>query len=163
MTDMAIAATHLNYRVVGVCVHEGYVLLHREEKDDFWVMPGGRPRLFESSRDALVREMEEEISTRVDVGRLLWVMENIFTYGGERLHEIALYFAMSLPADSPYHDVGADFTGREGEITLHFRWFPIAEIERVRLLPTFLRSALGALPDAPVHVFHVDHPEELAT
>ena len=30
-------------------------------------MPGGRPRLFKSSLDALVREMKEEIATHVEV------------------------------------------------------------------------------------------------
>jgi ADP-ribose pyrophosphatase YjhB (NUDIX family) len=159
MTDIAIASDHLNYRVAGVCVHENHVLLHREAKDDFWVMPGGRPRLYESSRDALIREMDEEIATRVEVLRLLWVVENFFEYFGERLHEIAFYYQMSLPEDSPYRDVGVDFTGQEGDVTLLFHWLPIDEIERVRLYPTFLRTALSALPESPVHVIHVDQPD----
>jgi ADP-ribose pyrophosphatase YjhB (NUDIX family) len=148
--------------VVGVCIHDGHILLHREEKDDFWVMPGGRPLLFEASRDTLVREMEEEISTRIEILRLLWVVENFFEYFGERLHEISFYFLMSLPEDSPYRDIGVDFTGREGEITLLFHWFPLDQIDGVRLLPTFLRTALNALPEYPVHIVHVDSPEESA-
>ncbi len=43
MTDIAIASDHLNYHVAGVCIREGHVLLHREEKDHFRVMLGGRP------------------------------------------------------------------------------------------------------------------------
>ncbi len=160
MTDSATASTHLNYRVAGVCIQDGHVLLHRDDKDDFWVMPGGRPRLFESSLDALVREMKEEITTHVEVLRLLWVVENFFEYVGERMHEISFYYQMSLPEESPYRDVGMDFTGQEGDVTLLFRWFRIDEIERVRLLPTFLRTALGALPDSPVHVIHVDQPDQ---
>ena len=160
MTDIAIASDHLNYRVVGVCVHEDHALLHREEKDDFWVLPGGRPRLYESSRDALIREMDEEISTRVEVLRLLWVVENFFSYFGKQLHELSLYYQMALPVDSPYRDVGVDFTGQEGDVTLLFHWFRIDEIEGVRLHPTFLRTALGALPDSPVHIIHVDQPDE---
>jgi ADP-ribose pyrophosphatase YjhB (NUDIX family) len=159
MTDIAIASDHLNYRVAGVCVHEDHVLLHREAKDDFWVMPGGRPHLYESSRDALIREMDEEIATRVEVPRLLWVVENFFEYFGERFHEIAFYYQMSLPEDSPYRDVGVDFTGQEGDVTLLFHWFPIDEIERVRLYPTFLRTALSTLPESPVHLIHVDQPD----
>jgi len=159
MTDVTIASDHLNYRVVGVCIHDEHVLLHREEKDDFWVMPGGRPRLYESSRDALVREMDEEIAARVEVHRLLWVTENFFTYAGVPFHEIAFYFLMSLPQDSPFREVGTDFTGKEGDVTLLFHWFPIGQIEGVRLLPSFLTAALSALPDSPVHVVHVDLPE----
>jgi ADP-ribose pyrophosphatase YjhB (NUDIX family) len=161
MTDIAIASDHLNYRVAGVCVHDGHVLLHREEKDDFWVTPGGRPHLYEPSRDALIREMDEEIATRVEVLRLLWVVENFFEYAGEQWHEIAFYYQMSLPEDSPYRDVGVDFTGREGSVKLLFRWFRIDEIERVRIYPTFLRTALGAIPNSPAHIIHIDQPDEL--
>jgi ADP-ribose pyrophosphatase YjhB (NUDIX family) len=100
MTDSATASTHLNYRVAGVCIHDGHVLLHRDDKDVFWVMPGGRPRLFESSLDALVREMKEEITTHVEVLRLLWVVENFFEYIGERMHEISYYCQMLLPEES---------------------------------------------------------------
>ena len=160
MTDSATASTHLNYRVAGVCIHDGHVLLHRDDKDDFWVMPGGRPRLFESSLDALVREMKEEITTDVKVLRLLWVVENFFEHAGEQWHEIAFYYQMSLPEDSPYRDVGLDFTGQEGDVTFLFHWFPIDEIERVLLYPTFLKTALGALPDYPVHVIHIDQSDQ---
>src|SRR5687768_4637522 len=99
MTVFATDSTQLNYRVAGVCVHGGHVLLHREEQDGFWVLPGGRPLLFEASPDTLVREMEEEIAARIDA---------------------------------------------------------------VRLRPTFLRTALKAIPDSPVHVIHVDAPDESA-
>ena len=164
MTDSAIASDHLNYRVVGVCIHDEHVLLHREEKDDFWVMPGGRPHLFESSRDALMREMDEEIATRVEVLRLLWVTENFFTYAGDPIHEIAFYFLMALPDDSPFREVGTDFTGKEGDVALRFHWFRVDEIEGVRLLPAFLRTALSsALPDSPVHVIHVDQLDQPET
>jgi ADP-ribose pyrophosphatase YjhB (NUDIX family) len=156
MSVFAADSGHLNYRVVGVCIHDDHVLLHREEKDDFWVMPGGRPLLFEASRDTLVREMDEEISTRVEVGRLLWVVENFFEYAGARMHEISFYFQMSLPETSPYRDVRMDFEGQEGEITLFFHWFPIDQIDGIHLHPTFLRNALTAIPEFPVHVTHID-------
>ena len=160
MSDVAIASDYLNYRVAGVCVHEDHVLLHREEKDDFWVMPGGRSHQYELSRDALIREMDEEILTRVEILRLLWVVENFFEYFGERLHEIAFYYQMSLPENSPFRDVEEDFTGQEGDVTLFFHWFRIDEIAGVRLPPTFLRTALNALPDSPVHIIHVDQPDQ---
>ena len=156
MSVFAADSGHLNYRVVGVCIHDDHVLLHREEKDDFWVMPGGRPLLFEAARDTLAREMDEEISTRVEVGRLLWVVENFFEYAGARMHEISFYFQMSLPEISPYRDGRMDFEGQEGEITLFFHWFPIDLIDGVHLRPTFLRTALTAIPEFPIHVTHID-------
>jgi ADP-ribose pyrophosphatase YjhB (NUDIX family) len=160
LADIAVASGQLNYRVAGVCIERGHVLLHTEDRDDFWVLPGGRPRLHETSRDALAREMDEELGVRVAVERLLWVVENVFTYRGRRLHELALYYAMSLPEDSPYRDVGTDFSGHEGETTLHYRWFPIDGLGNANLRPTFLETALSELPETPRHIVHVDPEPE---
>ena len=64
------------------------------------------------------------------------------------MHEISFYYQMLLPGESPCRDVKMDFAGQEGDVTLLFHWFRIDEIKRVRLLPTFLRTALSALPDS---------------
>ena len=38
-----------NFRTVGVIIHDGKVLVHRAEKDDFWALPGGRVEFQETS------------------------------------------------------------------------------------------------------------------
>ncbi len=149
-------SSRFNFRVAGVCIHDGHVLLHKEAREDFWALPGGRPRFHEISRETLIREMDEEIATRVAIERLLWVVENFFVYGGERWHELAFYYVMSLPETSPYRDVERAFTGSEEELTLYFRWFALVEIAAVNLYPTFLREGLRALPDATTHLVHFD-------
>jgi ADP-ribose pyrophosphatase YjhB (NUDIX family) len=97
-------------RVAGVAVHEGRVLLHRSEHDDFWALPGGRIEVGESSTQALRREMLEEVGAEVTVGRLLWVVENFFqhypldqspdTAISIDHHEIGWYLEMEVPADA---------------------------------------------------------------
>ena len=144
------------YRVAGVCVHDGHVLLHRAETDDFWALPGGRCELFETSCDTLEREMHEEMGEQVAVGRLLWVVENFFNHDGRRFHELGLYHTMALPEGSGRRDVRQEFARREGELTLIFRWFPVDQLEEVRLYPSFLRTALADLPRSPAHVIHTD-------
>ena len=145
-----------NYRVAGVCVHDGHVLLHRAEHEDFWSMPGGRPELLETSRTALEREMREEIGQAVATGRLLWLVENFYEYEGRQHHELAFYYDMTLPAYSPHLDVRQGFTGTEEGIRLLFRWFPIDRVEQLRLYPSFLRTGLKNPPAATEHLVHVD-------
>lgn len=156
MTVYAAGHGQLNYRVAGVCVHDGHVLAQQMEHESIWALPGGRPALFETSTAALVREMLEEIDVRVEVGRLLWVMENVFTYEARRLHEIGLYYQMGLPSGSDLLNISRTHVGREGEIPLIFRWFPVDELAVLPLYPEFLRAALRTLPDTTVHVVHVD-------
>jgi ADP-ribose pyrophosphatase YjhB (NUDIX family) len=156
------AAGHaqLNYRAAGVCVHDGHVLLHRAESEEIWALPGGRPALFETSRDALVREMHEEIGLRVEVGRLLWVMEHFFAYAGRHFHELGFYYLMMLPKRSIQRDVHRAFIGHEGEIALIFRWFPVGALTELPVYPIFLRRALADLPGSPVHIVHSEFRDE---
>lgn len=46
-----------NFRVAGIVMDAGRVLLHTTEQDDFWNLPGGRVELNETTEAAIVREM----------------------------------------------------------------------------------------------------------
>lgn len=144
------------YRVVGVVAHDGHVLLHRAESDDFWSLPGGRCELLEPSDVALRREMREELGVDVVVERLLWVVENFFPLGGLPHHELGLYFKMALPPDAPQLDMTREHRGQEDDFALVFCWFPLDALETARLYPLFLRTTLRALPETPVHIVNVD-------
>jgi 8-oxo-dGTP pyrophosphatase MutT (NUDIX family) len=145
---------HFGHRVAGVCLKDGRVLLHRSEMDDFWSLPGGHIQLFESSGEALRREMREELGIEIRVGRLLWVVESFFRYQGERQHELGLYCLMHLPPDSPFHQHEGPFSGDEEGLHLELRWFPCDAdlLARLPVLPIFLQQALTSIPDAPQHI-----------
>ncbi len=66
------------YRVAGVTMHYGRVLLHRADDEPFWTLPGGRAEMLETAEQTLKREMREELNADVQVGKLLWVIENFF-------------------------------------------------------------------------------------
>ncbi len=154
--DQHIRFTH---RVVGVAFDRDRVLLHRTDEMNFWALPGGRAELLEPSPETLVREMREEIGVEVKVDRLLWLAENFFKYGPRTHHEIGFYFLMHLPPDSPLRDQPT-FLGREGDMPVHFEWFPTAVLEKVALYPTFLRTGLKSIPTNIVHIIHTDDKEE---
>src|SRR5689334_20866446 len=86
-----------NYRVVGVAIHDGRVLLHQGEGESFWTLPGGRAELGESAEQTLQREMREELEIEIEIVRLLWVVENFFRFDQKNYHELSLYFLMRLP------------------------------------------------------------------
>jgi ADP-ribose pyrophosphatase YjhB (NUDIX family) len=146
-------------RAAGVCVRDNYVLLQTEEQLDFWVLPGGRCEMGERTADTVQREMREETGLEVTVGNLLWVMENFYEDEGKAFHEIAFYYQMTLPESLPSPQVQPEFAGMEGDKPLTFRWFSQAEVENVRLFPTYFRQALRELPTSPVHVVHHDVDE----
>lgn len=98
---------------------------------------------FEQTQDALVREFQEELSSAVTVGELLSTGENFFAWGGQPHHEVGLYFAVVLPADSPLRDLTRTHLGMEGRKRLEFRWFARGALANTDFRPAALRSALG--------------------
>ena len=146
-----------NYRVVGVAIHDGSVLLHRADHEPFWTLPGGRAEHGETAEATIRREMREELATDVDVVRLLWFVENFFDYEGLHYHEIALYFLLRFPPGSAPLEVEA-FDGADAGIPLRFRWFPIRrqELAGLPLMPSFLPQGLTELPASVVHIVQHD-------
>ena len=150
------------YRVAGLCVHDGYALLHRAEPDEHWLLPGGRCHIGEPSNLAIERELHEELGVAVQTERLLWFVENFFA-DQERpgqVHEIACYYLFGLPTGSPLLAKDKDHIGIEGDdLMLTFRWFPIAALPALRIYPTFLRTEIANLPAVPIHLIHYDDDE----
>jgi ADP-ribose pyrophosphatase YjhB (NUDIX family) len=152
MVSFASDGTRFHYCVDGVCIHQEHVLLCRAGQSDYWFTPGGRVELGETSQQALSREMQEELGEDVAVGRLLWIVENLFLMGAEPTHELALMYAITLPPTSPFLDLAHERVTMDAGTTLTLRWFPLATLAEVELRPAFLRSAFQQLPEQTTHV-----------
>lgn len=158
MIAFARGNTRFNFRVVACALHEGRVLMHRAEQDDFWALPGGRGELLEPSVETLRREMREELGVEVQVERLVWIVENFYGNADARFHEIALYYLISFPPGSPLY-AQEEFFGDEEGLRLIFRWQSIDTLEQVRFYPSFLRAAMKSIPSGVEHVVHTDTDE----
>lgn len=158
--DFRQGSRRFNFRVAGLCVHDGYALLHRAETDTFWALPGGRCHIGEPSNEAVEREMQEELGVNIEITRLLWFVENFFENQVEQVHELACFYLFELPAGSPLLAKDQDHYGMEGDdLRLIFRWFPFSELPATRVYPTFLRTDIADLPEIPTHRIHYDEDE----
>ena len=68
----------------------------------FYCPPGGRIEFGETSEAALRREMREELGTEIENPELLGVLENLFTFDGNRGHEIVFVYNAELADRSLY-------------------------------------------------------------
>lgn len=127
-----------NLRVAAIIRCNDHVLLHRALADDFWALPGGRPQHFESAKDALRRELREEIGEMVTVGDLVTIIEVHF----EQTHEIDLCFEVTLPNDSRLRELDVEHDGDEFGVPLLYRWFSEDQLTSLRLLPRPVADAL---------------------
>lgn len=146
-----------NYRVAGVAIHNGRILLDRNSRNNYWVLPGGHPEMMEPMVEALRREVHEEIGADVEVVRLLWIMENFF-HKNKDIHELSFYFLMELPPSSPLLMGDGPFYGKEHGYTLTFQWFPLDEnsLLELPLYPANMAAALIHLPVTPQHLVFYD-------
>lgn len=143
------------YRTAAVALNGDLVLLQRIGDAKFWCLPGGRMEMGETAESGLKRELREETGFDADVGRLLWVIENFYGQGSVRLHEIGLYFLVRFDATSAAYK--QEWTGQEEDGTeLTFRWWPVADLRSVNLLPEMLRRSLAKIPNAPEYHIAVD-------
>ena len=143
------------YRTAAVALNGDLVLLHRIGDAKFWCLPGGRMEMGETAEVGLKRELREETGFDADAGRLLWVIENFYGQGSVRLHEIGLYFLVRFDPASPAYK--QEWTGQEEDgAELTFRWWPVADLRGVNLLPEMLRRALRTIPNAPEYHIAVE-------
>ena len=142
------------YRVGGIAIHDGRVLVEQAVGKGFCFLPGGRVEFGENASDALRREVREELGEPATIGRLLITADNLFEFDGRRIQEVNLYFMVELDEDSPILDPVGMFEGAEPNVVLE--WIPVDELERANLKPEFLQEQIRDLPRAPLYVIRED-------
>lgn len=148
--------TKFNYRIVGVVIHNGKVLFQKPIQDKYWALIGGRCQLNEKSDDSIKREVLEEIDIKeVNVDRLLWVVENFFEFNGKKVHEISLYYQISLGENEKIYET-EEFDGIEEGKNIKFKWFDLNELKSAPLKPDFIKDKLTNLSDNIEHFIVVE-------
>ncbi len=142
------------YRVGGIAIHDGRVLVEQAVGKGFCFLPGGRVEFGENASDALRREVREELGEPATIGRLLITADNLFDLDGQRIQEVSLYFLVELDEESPILGRDGMFEGTEPNVVLE--WIPLDELERVNLKPEFLHEQIRDLPSAPIYLIRVD-------
>jgi hypothetical protein len=86
---------------------------------------------------------------------MLWASENFFRLNETLYHEVALYFAVSLPANA-HRDLSACIVGTESGTSFECRWHSINSLSHLRIVPGFLANGLADLPEAAQHIVQID-------
>ena len=130
----------------GVCIVEGKILLCKAKGGKTTYLPGGHIEFGETGRQALTREVKEELGLDSTTGAFLGVVENSFLQHGKPHSEINLVYELSIPGNRPD---GAPLQGapalRSCEEWIEFEWRPLSDLGD--LLPETFRK-LGTKPSA---------------
>ena len=107
-------------------------LLVTKDKDKYYTIGGA-----ESTEDAVVREVREELGVKAQAGQLAFVVENRFEEDGVYFHNIEFHYLVDLLEDAP-------LTMQEDEKRQPCEWIDLNKLEDFQLVPAFLKTALPA-------------------
>ncbi|WP_313893575.1 NUDIX domain-containing protein [Psychrobacillus sp.] len=145
-----------NYRVAGLLIHDGKLLIMQDENQPYYYVPGGRVMLHEKSVDAMKREVEEELSAEVNIKRMLWVNENFFNEErlNEQFHEICFFYLLELK-DPEILNRGEEFIiNEDGKIHTYY-WKSFEQLKDIQLYPLFLKEKMMELPLSIDHLVEI--------
>ena len=109
-------------------MQEGKILLCRAKGGATTYLPGGHVEFGETGRQALVREVKEEMGVDAETGAFLGVVENAFEQHGKPHAEVNLVYELKVPSATP---------ARACEDWIEFEWRELAHLDD--LLPTAFR------------------------
>ena len=109
-------------------------LLVTKDKGKYYTI-GGAIQVNESTEDAVVREVREELGVEAQAGQLAFVVENHFEQAGIHYHNIEFHYLVDLLEDAP-------LVMQEDTKQLPCRWIALDDLHTVDLKPAFLKSAL---------------------
>lgn len=150
-----IEGQRFNFRVAGIMIVAGHVLVCREDDDDYCMLPGGRIELGEDSRLSLTREIAEELDLPAEIGAMVATSESFYRRDGQDFHELGFFYDVALPGQGPNGAVPWLKRFDEGH-DLSFYWVPLHDhsLEEFNLLPRWLPDFLRGLPARFTHVVH---------
>ena len=96
---------------------------------------GGAIQVNESTEEAVVREVREELGVEAQAGQLAFVVENRFEQAGVHFHNIEFHYLVDLLEDAP-------LTMQEDARQLPCRWIALNQLHTVPLKPGFLKIVL---------------------
>lgn len=115
---------------------------HDGLKDKLFYRPlGGGIEFGEYGRDALIREMKEEINADINILKYLGAIENIFDFEGHMGHEIVQVYAAEF-VDPTRYDQPTMIGVEENEATFKVIWKSLKSFQEKNTPPLYPENLL---------------------
>lgn len=145
MSDLSIIidGVKFNFRVGLLVKMKKQVLVECNQDYDFVVLPGGRVKTLESSEDALIREINEEMKIDLTNYNLEFICidENFFELDNIKYHE--LYFIYKIEIDENNEDFKDGMINYDSKVN-YYKWVDILDLKEVNLLPKSLINIIDS-------------------
>ena len=82
--------------VRAIIQNKGKILVCKKVGKGYYFFPGGHVELGESTKEALTRELKEELGLKIKKCNFIGGSEHLFTEDGKKYHEINLVFDVKI-------------------------------------------------------------------
>ncbi len=153
MTDisMDLGGYRINLRVGAIVSRGDNVLICRARTENWWYLPGGRVKVHENSREAITRELREEIGDQFRILRPIVCAENFFGLDGVSFHEVCTFYEAEWLG-------GDEIIGLEGADEV-FAWIPRTGVTAIDLKPHLIKRYITNPPQTLELVINREGPQ----
>ena len=139
-----------SYRVAGILIHDGKVLLQKPKSTGDYAFPGGHVIFGETTPETLVRRWREETGMDIEVGELKWVEENLFMWGNKPCQQISLSYIVKPKGETALllaDGLTALTYSEDDENAVCFYWIPLGEVKNITVYPVQAAELLRRLDE----------------
>jgi 8-oxo-dGTP diphosphatase len=132
---VTLAPIHVLAR--GLIIDDGHILLTRpKNRPQLTYIPGGHVEMGETSQQALIRELKEELGISARIGHFGGVVEHTWESPEEKVHEINLIYLVKE------HGLTRKQTPKSQEDYIEFVWAPLSKLDDFNVLPLSLSDSI---------------------
>lgn len=128
-----------NCRVAAIIVKDDRILLQKRISDAYWALPGGKIKFGETSKEALYRELYEELKIdNISRINMIDVSEHFFNISTKEFHQYIFTYKVEL---FDYDIISQNFfIGKEEHNNLIFKWEILNKIDWSSIKPDYLKD-----------------------
>ena len=135
-------AEEFHVRTCGIIKQENKFLIMRVNKTPYYHIPGGHIEIGEDSKQAVIREIKEEIGCDVKEAKLFSIEENFWTRNNKKCHGIEFFYIIKPKQQLQMQDCEKIENDKGEEKLLHFKWVTLEEIKEIDLRPSNIKDML---------------------
>lgn len=135
-------AEEFHVRTCGIIKQENKFLIMRVNKTPYYHIPGGHIEIGEDSKQAVIREIKEEIGCDVKESKLFSIEENFWTRNNKKCHGIEFYYIIKPKQQLQMQDCEKIENDKGEEKLLHFKWVTLEELKEIDLRPSNIKDML---------------------
>lgn len=118
------------------------VIVHKDHKGEFYILPGGRQEPFENLKETLTREMQEEVGAEIRIKDVMFIREYMTEDENQReedsaFHKVDVIFECELLKEPIETAMYPDFK------QWGWAWLSIEELPYLRFFPETIAQKLN--------------------